>query len=301
MNPAVKRWAKRLLIALTLLVGVLLFVGLPVGGSFLITNSRFRFPERGPQTAAEVGLEVTAVDFLASDAIDLRGWWHPGDRAKPIIIFSHGLNRSRLELLERAAEAAQKGFGVLLFDLRNHGQSGNAYTTLGIEESKDVCAASQFVRDRAGTRPQVLWGVSMGASTAILGAVRCPGFKAIISDSSFLSFRETVSHHVELLFRLPSYPFANMIVGITGLRMGLDPDEGDVEAAVERLPNVAILFIAGGKDRRMPPALADRLRRASRNPHSEMLLVPEATHGEAYRADKQLYLNAVFGFLDRAL
>jgi fermentation-respiration switch protein FrsA (DUF1100 family) len=172
---------------------------------------------------------------------------------------------------------------------------------LGIQETKDVCAASQTVRERAASRPQILWGVSMGASTAILAAKQCPSFAAIVADSSFLSFRETVAHHLKLIFHLPAFPIANLIVAVTGVRMGIDPDAGDVEAAVRALPNVPILFIAGGRDIRMPPALAERLRSASSNPKSEMLLVPGATHGEAYNVNKNLYLNTVFSFLGRAL
>ena len=83
--------------------------------------------------------------------------------------------------------------------------------------------------------------------------------------------------------------------------MGINADDGDVEAAVRSLPNVPILFIAGENDKRMPPALAERLRRTSTNPHSEMLLVPEATHGEAYNVDKPLYLKTIFSFLSRNL
>jgi fermentation-respiration switch protein FrsA (DUF1100 family) len=141
----------------------------------------------------------------------------------------------------------------------------------------------------------------MGASTAILAAKQCPGFAAIIADSSFLSFRETVAHHLNLLFRLPSFPLANIIVGITGFRTGMNPDDGDVEAAVKSIPEVPILFIAGGNDRRMPPALAQRLRNASSNPLSDMLLVPGAPHGEAYNVNRILYVNTVFAFLGRAL
>jgi len=274
-------------------------VAVPIGGSFLITNRRFQYPEHGPQTPSQVGMEVAPITFYASDGIELHGWWSAGDRSKPIIIFSHGLNRSRLELLERAGEANRRGYGVLLFDLRNHGQSAQSYTTLGIEESKDICAASQAVLERGGRRrPQVLWGVSMGASTAILGARRCPAFKAIISDSSFLSFRETIAHHIGLL-HLPAFPVANLIVALTGLRLHINPDDGDVEAAVEQLGNVPILFIAGGNDRRMPPALAERLRNASSNPQSQLLLVPGAGHGEAYATNKDLYLTTVFDFLGR--
>jgi pimeloyl-ACP methyl ester carboxylesterase len=206
------------------------------------------------------------------------------------------LNRSRLELLERAAEASRRGYGVLLFDLRNHGESGRAYTTIGVHESRDVCAARNYVTQQAGSRPQVLWGVSMGASSGILAAEQCPGVAAIISDSSFLSFRETIAHHVGLFFRLPAFPIANLIVAITEWRAGFDADDGDVEAAVEKI-DVPILFIAGGADRRMPPALAERLMQASRNPVKRLLVIPGAGHGEAFARDPDTYLNAVFAFL----
>jgi len=102
MNRAtLKRWIVRVLIALVVLIALILFVVLPVGASFLITNSRFRFPERGPKTPDSVGLSVDDAEFESSDGIPLGGWWNPGDASMPVIIFVHGLNRSRVELLER--------------------------------------------------------------------------------------------------------------------------------------------------------------------------------------------------------
>jgi pimeloyl-ACP methyl ester carboxylesterase len=291
------RWLRRLVFTVFAFAFTVLFIVLPIGGSFLITNSRFRFPERGPKNPEQVGLPVMPAEFDSSDGISLRGWWSPGDPEKPVIIFCHGLNRSRLELLERAADSSKRGYGVLLFDLRNHGESGRAYTTIGVHESRDVCAARKFVEAKADRRPQVLWGVSMGASSAILGAEQCPGVAAIISDSSFLSFRETISHHVGLFFRLPSFPFANLIVAATEWRAGFDADDGDVEDAVRHI-NVPILFIAGGADRRMPPDLAKRLMNASRNPIKELLVIPGAGHGEAFSKDRQTYLNSVYRFLE---
>jgi len=278
---------------------ILLFVVLPIGGSFLVTNSRFRFPERGPKNPEALGLSVTPVEFTTSDGIRLRGWWTPGDPGMPVIIFVHGMNRSRLELLERAAESNRRGYGVVLFDLRNHGESEKAYTTLGIHESLDICAAQQLVNERAPGRPQLLWGVSMGASSAILAAKRCPGrFAAVVSDSSFLSFRETIGHHLQLFFHLPAFPFSNLIIAIAEFRAGFDADDGDVEAAVGEI-ETPILFIAGGADRRMPPALAERLRNASHSPLSELLVVPGARHGEAFATDHGKYLDAVYRFLEK--
>ncbi len=293
------RWLRRLAITIAVLIALVLFVVLPIGGSYLITNSRFQNPERGASTPEALGLPVTPVEFQATDGVPLRGWWSPGEPGHPVIIFLHGLNRSRLELLSRAAESNKRGYGVLLFDLRKHGASGGQYTTLGIFESRDVCAAREFVKQRAGDRAQLLWGVSMGASTALLAARNCPGVAGVISDSSFLSLRETVSHHLTLIFGLPPFPIANLIVMITGLRMGFDADEGDVEAAVREFGDIPVLFIAGGQDRRMPVVLAQRLLAAAHSPAKELLIVPGAGHGDAYAVDSAGYLNSVFRFLEK--
>ena len=138
----------------------------------------------------------------------------------------------------------------------------------------------------------------MGASSAILAAKQCPGFSAIISDSSFLSFKDTVGHHLTLYFRLPPFPIANLIVAITGYRLGFNPNDGDVEAAVRNL-NIPILFIAGSADRRMPPALAEMMFKAAKTPLKELLVIPGAGHGEAFGKDRTAYLNSVYSFLER--
>ena len=292
-----KKWFKRLLVGGLVAVLFFFLLILPVGGSFLITNSRFRFPEPGPTDPEALGLTVESVEFTSADGIPLKGWWNPGQEDRPVLIFVHGLNRSRLELLERAVASAQRGYGVLLFDLRNHGESGDAYSTLGVKESEDVCAAKALVETRSPSRSVALWGVSLGASTALLAARRCAGFGAVIADSSFLSLAETVSHHFRLIFGLPSFPIANMIIGLTRLRMGFALVDGDVESAVRESSALPILFIAGNEDRRMPPALARRLYDASANPRSELLIVRGARHGGAFRVNRNRYLETIFDFL----
>jgi len=293
------KWIRRLLILIVAALVLFFLVVLPVGGSFLITNSHFHYPERGPRNPEDVGLHVESVEFKTDDGLTLRGWWSGGEASLPVIIFCHGLNRSRLELLERAGEAHKRGYGVLLFDLRNHGESDRAHTTLGILESRDVRAASQFVRLKAPDQPQLLWGVSMGAATALLAVRDYGGFAGVVSDSAFPSFRETIEHHVRLLFRIPSFPVANMIVWLTGVRLHLDPDSGDVEAAVRKFGSVPALFIAGGADRRMPPGVAKRLYDANQSPLKKLIVVPGAGHGEAFSTNREQYLEAVFEFFGR--
>jgi len=301
LTPKRRRTLKRLGILAGALVVLFFFVVMPVALSFLITNSRFRPPERGPTDPESLHLKVEQIEFRSDDGITLRGWWNPGNASAPVIIFIHGLNRSRLEHLQRAAEASQRGYGVLLFDLRNHGKSETAYTTLGIAESHDVCAAREFLKTVAGGRAQVFWGVSLGASSALLAERRCPGSAAIISDSSFLSFSETIKDHFHLIFRLPSFPIANMIVVLTAWRMGFRVEDGDVERAVASLGDVPILFIAGGADVRMPPKLAEQLASRASSPAKQLLVVPGAGHGQAFAHDRETYVRETFDFLERTV
>jgi hypothetical protein len=73
------------------------------------------------------------------------------------------------------------------------------------------------------------------------------GIRSNHLDSSFISFRDTVSHHLTLFFgcrrsRSQTSSWAS------SLRMGFDADDGDVEAAIRGL-NAPMMFIAGSADR----------------------------------------------------
>ncbi len=296
LRSGTMKWLRRLLILIIVVLVVFFFVILPVGGSFLITNSHFRYPEKGPRNPEDVGLRVEQVEFKTADGLTLRGWWSGGEAGLPVIIFCHGLNRSRLELLERAGEAHRRGFGVLLFDLRNHGESDRAHTTLGILESQDVRAASQFVRMKAPGQPQFLWGVSMGAATALLAVRDYGGFAGVVSDSAFPSFRETIEHHVRLLFRIPSFPVANMIVWLTGVRMHIGSGFRQCRNGRAEIWKCAGAFYCGRSRRRMPPGVAKRLYDANQSPLKKLIVVPGAGHGEAFSTNREQYLEAVFSF-----
>ncbi|HZI51501.1 MAG TPA: alpha/beta hydrolase, partial [Terriglobia bacterium] len=110
-----------------------------------------------------------------------------------------------------------------------------------------------------------------------------------------------IRHHFKLVFHLPSFPIADMVIWLTRWRMDFQADDGDVEAAVATLHDVPVLFIAGGVDARMPPELARRLASRAKSPARELLVVPGAGHGQAFSHDREHYLQTVFGFLDRAV
>jgi fermentation-respiration switch protein FrsA (DUF1100 family) len=144
----------------------------------------------------------------------------------------------------------------------------------------------------------------MGAAAALLAAAETPDVAAVISDSSFLSFKDTTDHHVKLLFRVSAFPLANELRFFVERRAGFDGEKLDALAAVKQIGDRPILFIAGAKDKRMPPDIASRLYDSCLSTKRDLLVIDgEETmvHGHAYQAAPQLYVERIAQFLDGAL
>jgi pimeloyl-ACP methyl ester carboxylesterase len=245
------------------------------------------------------------VEFTTSDGVRLSGWLLPSRDRHATIIFSHGLFRSRRELLERAVDLWRLGYGALLYDARNHGESGAARVTLGYDERLDAEAAVRYLRDEVHTTDKiVLFGISMGAMTALLAAAETPEVAAVISDSSYLNFKDTSDHHIRLFMHLPAFPLANEIRALMQWRGKFDGDKLDALDAVRRLGERPAMFIAAANDKRMPPDIAQKLYDASAGDKRKLLVIagPESEiHGHAYQADPQRYVSEIDAFLKAAL
>src|SRR5215831_19204666 len=140
-----RRWRrifKRLFITLVILAVVMLFGVIPWGLAALVTSAGTRPMDRNlTKTPADFGEAFKDVEFLTSDGVKISGWLVPGGDKQATIVFSHGLFRSRRELLERAMDLRKLGYSALLYDSRNHGASGHARVSLGYNERLDVEAA----------------------------------------------------------------------------------------------------------------------------------------------------------------
>jgi pimeloyl-ACP methyl ester carboxylesterase len=204
--------------------------------------------------------------------------------------------------LERAVALWRLGYGALLYDARNHGQSGRAVTSLGYHERLDARGAIRYLRDVARNSDKIaLLGVSMGAAADLMAAAEEPDVSAVISDSSFLNFEDTVAHHVKLFLHLPAFPLANELDYSISHRAGFDADALSPLEAVKKLGSRPVLFISGAHDPRMPPAIADQLYRASSCPKSQILIVEgpgSNLHGHSYYVDPALYISRVSQFLE---
>ena len=187
---------RNVMLLLAVLVAGFFLVFVPWFFTSLVTRNRFHYPDPNDgKTPTSYHLNFRWVQFTTRDGVLLKGWYIPAEGvAHGTIVYGHGLNRTRVEMLPDAVFAHTLGYNGLLFDLRHHGMSGGTTTTLGYQERLDVEGAVQYVLGQEhSARPIVVWGVSMGAAAALMAAAETPDIAAVISDSSFDSMMGTIS------------------------------------------------------------------------------------------------------------
>ena len=302
------RFLRRGLFVVAGLFAVLVFGVLPYWLAGRLTLGGYRYPDRenAGLTPASFELPFQDLSFRTSDGLTLRGWWVPAPEDRGSVVLVHGLNRSRIEMVRKAPFLHRLGWNALLFDLRHHGESDGSVSSLGWFEKDDVKAAIAEARARS-KGPVVVWGVSLGAASAVLAAAADPGVAGVVSDSSFRSLRDTVAHHAALFrgFRwwtrlVPVWPTASELVFWIGRRGGFDPESVDVRSAAARLSGRPVLFVCNSGDRRIPQDVAFDLKQVV-GPTASVLVVPGNSHGGAYRDGTAAYETAVTRMLETAV
>ena len=289
--------------AMTILIGTILLV---VALSFLLVYANThppRYPLFAPPSAYKADYED--VVFTSGDGVTLKGWIvkppHPHPTS-PAIIICHGVGANKSDFTDLAAALSRRGYAVLLFDFRAHGESGGSRTSLGYHEQKDVVSALNFLRGRSGIDPKRLgiYGFSMGGATAILAAASSRGFRAVVADSAFTSLRDQARSAITGFYHLPAFPFLPLAVLGYELYFQTSIDAVSPVTAVAGLSPVPILIIAGEGDKLIPADNGRSLYAAAKEP-KELWIIPGAEHGGTLAAAGSGYEKRVGEFFDRNL
>jgi pimeloyl-ACP methyl ester carboxylesterase len=249
------------------------------------------------------GLRFQDVAFASPlDGTTLRGWHIPAPRTTGrAVVIVPGIDDNRLVsgiALSLAAGLVADGFDVLAFDLRAQGESDGDTLSFGAREQDDVLGAVAFARAR-GARHVAVVGFSMGAAAAMLAAARSPDVEALVLDSAFASWADTLRRQLRSGWHLPG-PLVDYAVLLYRVLSGTDPAEVVPADVVEGLATRPMLFIAGADDQAVDPADGAAMAAAA-GPLAEYVLGPGAGHVGAYRADPAAYIARVRAFLAAAV
>jgi len=291
------------------LVGAVILVAL---AAYFVTSFRVaetvtqveRLPLEPP--ASSIAASHEDVTFKSRDGIALKGWWFavPGADRAAVIVHGRGRNRVNSDFMPAAIAKLLlvHGYSVLLFDLRGHGESGGTRYTLGIEEPRDILAAIDVAASKADIdRARVaLIGESLGGGSVLMTVQADPRIGPVITDSAFADADTVVSESATKYTNLPSW-FTPGIVLMSRLFLGLDISQVKPSRVVAAHPERPFLFIQCTDDTTVPVHHGMDLKAASRNPRTELWIVPGCEHVMAFATHRDEWAQRVLGFLDREL
>lgn len=262
------RWKAAGVIAIVALVGVLAAAAMQLPG---IGAGALLHPQK---KAVSAGPPVGCVDeTIVGDAVDLRAWRCAAHGApRGTVVYLHGVADARTSALGAVARYTARGFDVIAFDSRAHGQSSGDACTYGFYEKRDLT----HVLDHARPGPVVLVGVSLGAAVALQAAADDPRVSAVLAAETFADLESIARDRAPWVIRAGS--FGRALRSAERQARFVVADVSPVRAAA-RLA-VPVFLVHGDADRDTRPEHSQRVFEALHGPR-RLVRVPGAGHGQS--------------------
>ncbi len=128
--------------------------------------------------------------FDVDAGVKLVGWRFRTPRPRRgTVVYLHGLGDNRGSVMGIAEHFTARGFDVLAYDSRAHGDSGGDVCTYGYYEKHDLARAL----DRMEPGAVVAFGVSLGAGIALQAAAEEPRLTAVVAVAPISDLKTAAS------------------------------------------------------------------------------------------------------------
>jgi len=244
-------------------------------------------------TPSDFGVMYNNISFYNKDHQLLKGWFIPSkNKNANTIILLHGYGADKGNILPTRIFLHEK-YNLLFFDFHYFGESEGSSTTIGIKETDDLKAAIDYLHTR-GINKVGVWGLSMGAAVAFVGASEMKEITAIVAESSYarldmMADRYSSNPWIKSLLRSFFRLYCQIVYGIN-LKI-----ESPMDAA-KRL-TIPVLLVHSKDDSFIPfyqaQLIEDNLKN---NPHAQFVITEHLNHSEFCPGLKKIILN----FFDKA-
>jgi uncharacterized protein len=262
-----RRWRQAFIIAALIVIAVgIVSTQLPAAGAgALLHPYRRHLIEPLPSTCREA--------TVAGDAVTLHGWRCAASPApRGTIVYLHGVADNRVSGIGVIDRFGRRGFDVVAYDSRAHGESGGDVCTYGFFEKRDL----HRILDGLAAGPIVLIGTSLGAAVALQEAAQDPRVTAVVAAETFSDLRTVAAERAPFFFTAGVIARAITLAEAQG-RFQVDAVSPVAAAAAIRQP---VLLVHGSDDADTRPAHSQRVMQALAGP-KRLLLVPGARHNES--------------------
>ena len=256
---------------------------------------------------AHVAIPIPAISFphvyerlSAFDGSVLEVWVFEAHQPRAQLLLCHGFYANRYQVFDIAQGLSERGYEVIVFELRGHGNRSGP-CTLGLKETQDALGVLRWAQARHITDPIPLGalGLSMGGALVCQIAAQCPNIRAIVTDSVYSRLLPVIKRTIWRRYHIPSIPFAWVTWWSLQLMLGRHLAQIDPAALAINLQQ-PLLAIQGGEDRRVVPMLGREFYRLWAGP-KERWFESTVAHVGMFAQHPKEYCNRVADFFDRTL
>lgn len=260
---------------------------------------------RFTRTPEELALEFEEIVFPAQDGLKISGWFLPSpspEETQGVIVFCHGYPRNRLEMLPFAHFLHEAGFATLVFDFRSLGRSEGDLCSFGHAEVADLRGALDYLESRPDTAdlPKGVFGLSLGASVAIMAAAQDLRVDAVVAEAPYPSLRDALNKRCSVVFGPLGSRVATPILWWAKRWIDFDPARISPAAVVQELAPRPLLLIQGQSDLLVNWKDTERMAKAAAA-STEIWLLPRAGHAQCFRKGGDEYKRRVTQFFQQNL
>lgn len=283
---------------------LVLIIGAVIAAPHLMFHYFFSTPERSKEVpdyyigtphyiVSQAGLKVmknmeSEDAYMESrDGLKLHAYMYPAEKKpKKFVIGIHGYRSySRPEYAPYIEFYQDLGYSMLLPDDRAHRPSEGDYIGFGVLDRLDCVDWAKYLVNTYGEDIEILLhGVSMGGATvcAASGEEDLPTqVKGIVSDCAYSKAWDVIHYQLKEVGHLPATDYLmNRMEKICMKKAGFNFHDF---APIDQVKNakVPMLFVQGEKDELVPAYMAEDLYQQCNSAMKDILLVPEAAHGES--------------------
>ena len=289
-GPKKSRWRRRVVVGLLAGLVLAFILDLVIAGTMIAPHQcQINLP-----TAAKYPIE--AVEFPSASGAMIKGWLVPAKNSKGVVVLMHGVNASRLTMLNRVGFLYNAGYSLLLFDFQAHGESLGRHITFGYLESRDAAAAVAFARQKFPGQKVAADGVSMGGAAALLARPQL-AVDALIVESVYPTIFQAIQDRMIVRFGPLGPCFTPLLTWQMKPRLGIGLDD---LRPIHEVPHLATpkFFMAGDADRNTTLKESRALYEAAAGP-KQLWIVNGARHEDLHHFAPKEYETRMLAFLAR--
>lgn len=215
------------------------------------------------------------------------------------VLLLHGYTGWKEAMYPFACWYNQKGYHVIVPDMRCQGESEGDFIGMGWTDRKDNLLWLDYILEQDPEAEIVIHGQSMGAACALMmtGEEELPeNVKMVVSDCAFTDAYTMFQEKITEWFHLPAFPIldtANLMLQIRG---GYDLKDASALEAVEK-SSTPTLFIHGDQDEMISCEMSKELYEKASCP-KELVIIEGAGHAQSQDKDPEKYYGAIERFLE---